>query len=328
MRWGIAGTGGFASSVAATLEWMSEAELVAIASSHDDELRILGDLHGVPLARRYSSYEALAADDGVDLIYVATPASHHFEHTVLFLTAGRGVVCETPFGLNEAQAAAMVAAVRAEGRFLMETSTRNLPVYVRLRELMASGAIGKVVAFSSDYGYAVRDRDDPWLDPARGGGALLHQGVYPLSLASMLLGTPGRVTALGEIGDTGIDEHVAVLTGHSGGVTAAVTVSLRTHLARTACVSGTRGSITVPGLITAPTTLVVRGGDRYGRLDLPFDREGGRSVPGSGFHHQVRHVHRRLHDGHLDSDVMPLDESQSIMRTLDTVRAQIGARPA
>ncbi|ORT98499.1 hypothetical protein UK99_01285 [Frankia casuarinae] len=187
------------------------------------------------MARRYSSYEALAADDGADLIYVATPASHHFEHTVLFLTAGCGVVRETPFGLNEAQAAAMAAAARAEGRFLMETSPRNLPVYVRLRELMASGAIGKIVAFSSDR---------------------------------------------------------------------------------------------VPRLITAPTTLVVRGGDRYGRLDLPFDREGGRSVPGSGFHHQVRHVRRRLHDGHLDSDVMPLGESQSIMRTLDTVRAQIGAHPA
>lgn len=326
MRWGIAGMGGFASSVAATLEWMSEAELVAIASSHHDELRILGDLHCVPPARRYSSYEALAADDGIDLIYVATPASDHFEHTVLFLTAGRGVVCETPFGLNEAQAAAMVAAARAEGRFLMETSTRNLPVYVRLREVMASGAIGEVVA--RDYGYAVRDRDDPWLDPGPGGGAILRQGVFPLSLASMLLGTPERVTALGEIGNTGLEEHVAVLTGHSGGATAAVTASLRTHLARTARVSGTRGSITIPRLITAPATLVVQSGGSYGQLDLPFHREGGRSVPGSGFHHQVHHVHRRVRDGHLDSDVMPLDESQSIMRTLDTVRTQIGARPS
>jgi predicted dehydrogenase len=307
---------------------MSEAELVAIASSNHDELRILGGLHSVPPARRYSSYEALATDDEVDLIYVATPASHHFEHTVLFLTAGRGVVCETPFGLNAAQAAAMVATAQAEGRFLMETSTRNLPVYVRLRELMASGAIGTVMAFSSDYGYAVRDPDDPWLDPAGGGGALLHQGIYPLSLASMLLGAPERLTALGEIGDTGIDEHVAILTSHSGGATAAVTTSLRTHLARTARISGTRGSITVPRLITAPTTLVVQSGAQYRRLDLPFDREGGSSVPGGGFHHEVRHVHRRLHDGHLNSDVMPLGESQSIMRTLDTVRAQIGARHA
>lgn len=235
-------------------------------------------------ARRYSSYEALALDDGVDLIYVATPASQHFEHTVLFLTAGRGVVCETPFGVDAAQAAAMVATARTEGRFLMERSTRNLPAYVRLRELMASGSIGDLVAFSGNYGYKMSDRGSPWFDPTLGGGALFHEGIYPLSLARMLLGTPEHVTALGEIGDTGVDEHVAVLTSHSGGAIAAVTTSLRTHLYSTARISGTRGSITVSGLITAPSALLVQVGDQHAQLDLPFNREGGGYVPGRGHH--------------------------------------------
>ncbi|WP_051054286.1 hypothetical protein [Frankia sp. QA3] len=100
----------------------------------------------------------------------------------------------------------------------------------------------------------------------------------------MLLGTPEHVTALGEIGDTGVDEHVAVLTSHSGGAIAAVTTSLRTHLYSTARISGTHGSITVSGLITAPSALLVQVGDQHAQLDLPFNREGGSYVPGRGHH--------------------------------------------
>ncbi|WP_083420028.1 Gfo/Idh/MocA family oxidoreductase [Pseudofrankia sp. BMG5.36] len=339
-RWGIAGTGAIARGFADALGRLPDAELVAVGSRRQPTADEFGERFGVPRARRHGSYEELAADDGVDLVYVATPTSHHHPHTLLFLQAGRGVLCEKPFALDAAQAAEMVATARAEGRFLMEAMwSRFLPAYVSIRELVAAGALGTVLAVDGDFGFRLPTTPGERLfDPAQGGGALLDLGVYPVSLASMLLGEPDQVSAVGQLGETGVDEHVAVLMGYRSGAVALAKASLRASLGCTGRISGTTGSIELPAFMHCPDELIVRGPAGTEHLHLPaaLDSAGigeadtGSVEPhdraGGGLHHQIRHVHERLSAGHLDSDVMPLAESVSVMRTLDAVRAQIGLR--
>ncbi|MDT3439181.1 Gfo/Idh/MocA family oxidoreductase [Pseudofrankia sp. BMG5.37] len=339
-RWGIAGTGAIARGFADALGRLPDAELVAVGSRRQQTADDFGERFDVPRARRYGSYEQLAADDGVDIVYVATPASHHHHHTLLFLRAGRAVLCEKPFALDAAQAAEMVATARAEGRFLMEAMwSRFLPAYVRIRELVAAGAIGTVLAVDGDFGYRLPAAPgDRMFDPAQGGGALLDLGVYPVSLASMLLGEPDQVRAFGQLGETGVDEHVAILMGYRTGAVALAKASLRAGLSCTGRISGTTGSIELPAFMHCPDEILVRGPAGTERLQLPAaldttdtgTADGGAGDPpnraGGGLHHQARHVHERLRAGHLDSDVMPLAESVSVMRTLDAVRHQIGLR--
>ncbi|XVQ14508.1 Gfo/Idh/MocA family protein [Spirillospora sp. CA-255316] len=327
IRWGVAGTGAIANGFADALSRLPDAELVAVGSRSRQKAEAFGEKFGVPAARRYASYERLAADDGVDLVYVATPQSHHHQHTLLFLNAGRGVLCEKPFALDARQAAEMAATARERGRFLMEAMwSRFLPAYVKLRQLVAAGAIGTVACVEGDLGFPFPMIPAHRLfDPALGGGALLDFGVYPVSLASMLLGEPDRVAASARLGETGVDEHIAVLTGYADGAVAVAKAAIRAELACTARVTGTDGSIELPALMHCPDALVVRGPGTTERLSLPAASDGeDDETAGGGLHHQVRHVHDRLRAGHLDSDIMPLDESVAVMRTLDTARHQIG----
>ena len=327
-RWGIAGTGTIANRFAAALGRLPDAELVAVASRRQETADEFGERFGVPRRGRHGSYEQLAADDQVDLVYVAPPHTHHHRHTLLFLTAGKGVLCEKPFALDADQAAEMAQTARARGLFLMEAMwSRFLPAYVRLRELVAAGAVGELLSVEGDFGFQVPVSPTHRLfDPALGGGALLDLGVYPVSLASMLLGEPARVAAFGRLGETGVDEHVAVMTGYDSGAVAVAKASLRADLACTGRILGTEGSIELPRFMHRPDELLLHRDGGTERLPLPAarDPDGGEETAGDGLHHQVRHVHGRLRAGHLESDVMPLAESVSVMRTLDAARAQIG----
>ncbi|PJF45754.1 MAG: dehydrogenase, partial [Candidatus Thermofonsia Clade 3 bacterium] len=154
----------------------------------------------------------------VDAIYVATPHSLHHANTLLALQHGKHVLCEKPFAINAAQAQEMVDAARSAGLFLMEAMwTRFLPIMVETRRLIAEGAIGKVQMIQADFGFRASFNPASRLfDPALGGGALLDVGVYPISLASMLLGRPDRIAAVATLGATGIDENTGVLLGFPG----------------------------------------------------------------------------------------------------------------
>lgn len=326
-RWGIAGTGIIANGFAEALGRLPDARLVAVASRSQEKADAFGEKFGVPAGRRYGSYEGLAADDGVDLVYVASPQSHHREHTLLFLESGHGVLCEKPFALDAGEAADMVAAARRHGQFLMEAMwSRFLPAYVRLRELVAEGAIGTVLSVDADFGFPFPyDPAHRLFDPALGGGSLLDLGVYPVSLASMLLGEPDRVTATGRIGETGVDEQIAILSGYDSGAFAVAKSSIRSQLACTARIVGTEGHVELPLLMHCPDEFTVQSRGTIERLVLPAARDGdGEETAGGGLHHQVRHLHERLTAGHSESDIMPLAETVAVMRILDTARAQIG----
>ncbi len=318
VRWGVAGPGDIAHRFAADLALVDTARLVAVASRSQRRAEAFADRFDVE--HRHKGYESLAADPTVDVVYVATPASRHEHDVLLFLEAGKHVLCEKPFALNAAQAERMVAAARERGLFLMDAMwTRFLPSYRHLVELVGDGAIGEVLLVEADFGFVMPfDPASRLYDPAQGGGALLDLGVYPLQLASLLLGTPDRVAAVGTLAATGVDDHVAATLGHPGGGLAVAKAALRVPMACTARIAGSAGLIEIPAMMHCPTALNLATASTIQTIDLGWD--------GDGIRFQVEEVHRCLAAGLTESPAMPLAETVAILATMDSVRAQLGVR--
>jgi predicted dehydrogenase len=318
VRWGIASTGGIAHDFTSALADLPDADVVAVASRTRAAADAFADVHGI--RHRHGSYEAMADDDSVDVVYVGTPHSRHCSDTLLYLHAGKHVLCEKPLAMNHEQAVRMADAARSHDRFLMEAIwSRFLPAYVELRRLVAEGAIGDVRMVEASLGFAVPfDARHRLFDLELGGGALLDVGLYPVQLAHMLLGPPDGVEAVALLGVSGADEQSAVLLRYADGPLAVALAAITTTLACTARVSGTNGAIELPARFHCPASLDVRVGDAITRVDARF--------VGNGLQYEAAEVHRCLRAGQAESAVMPLADSCAIAHTLDRAREQIGLR--
>jgi predicted dehydrogenase len=316
IRWGIAATGGIAVKFADGLRLVDDGAIVAVASRSQDAAEVFGDRFGIE--RRHGSYEALAADPDVDVVYVASPHSAHEANTVLFLEAGKHVLCEKPMALNERQVRRMTAVARAHGLFLMEAVwSRFLPAYRRLGDLLAEERIGTPLLVEADFGFRLEVMPEHRLfDRALGGGAALDLGIYPLQLCSLVLGSPDRVAAVGHVGATDVDEQMAAVLHHAGGALGVVKAATRIGLSCRARISGSQGWIDLPAMMHCPQALTVGGPKGTEKIDLSFT--------GEGLRFQVHEVHRCLREGLLESPIMPLDESGRLASTLDEIRRQIG----
>ena len=317
--WGIIGTGNIAKKFATGLTECEDAELVAVGSRKKETADKFADEFSV--LRRHASYEALAEDGDVDLVYVATPHSMHRGNTILCLEAGKHVLCEKPFAINAGEAEEMIGVARGRKRFLMDAMwSRFQPVEVKARELIASGAIGEVRMVQSDFGFRAGVNPEARLfAPALGGGALMDVGVYNVGLAFMLFGAPTEVRALAQLGETGVDEQTVVITRHEGGRLAYSSTAIRLTTTHEAVIFGTEGWIRIdqPWWRCDGLTLEVHGKDPR-HIDAP--------MKGNGYNYEAQEVMDCIRAGRLESDVMPLDETLSIMRTLDEIRRQIGLR--
>ena len=333
LRWGILGTGGIARGFAQDLAGVPGAHLVAVGSrTQAAATAFAADVAGsFPGVRAHASWAALVADDAVDAVYVATPHPWHAEGALLAIAAGRHVLVEKPFTMDAAQAREVVAAARAAGVVCLEAMwTRFLPHTRRLRDLVAQGAIGEVVTVSADHGqWFPADPAHRLFDPALGGGALLDLGIYVVSWASMLLGTPSSVLASSTPAFTGVDAQTSIVLGYparagqeASVAQAVLTCTLAAATPRRAFVAGTEGAIDVDPTFYAPTgfTLTRRDG-RVERFDTPPEFA---TSPGKGLRLEAAEVAHLVALGTLESPHLPLDETISIMETLDEVRRQVG----
>ncbi|MHB8095587.1 MAG: Gfo/Idh/MocA family protein [Candidatus Aminicenantales bacterium] len=350
IRWGILSTGNIAASFARGLRAVPGAELVAVGSRSRDTAERFGRRFDIP--HRHPSYEALAGDPDVDVIYVGTPHNLHHDNTLCCLEAGKSVLCEKPFAINEAQAGRMIAEARKRKLFLMEAMwTRFLPASLELRKMVTEGIIGDVQMIEASFGFrADLNPAGRLFNPALGGGALLDIGIYPISFAYRLLGPPNRITGLADIGSTGVDERSGVILGYPNGALAVLHFSLTTDMPSDALVMGTKGRIKVHAPIYRPDhlTLIRRAlpGPNQGRwtgiagkigrsralspIRKHFMGRGSRTLPfpltGNGYNYEAAEVGNRLKEGKIESEVMPLDETLDIMRTMDRIRAQWGLK--
>ncbi len=319
IRWGILSTGNIAKQFARGLSALPDAKLLAVGSRSQQSADTFGDLFNVE--RRYDSYEELAADPDVDAIYIGTPHTYHKDNALLCLRAGKATLVEKPFAINAREAEEMIHFAREHKVFLMEAMwTRFIPLFVRVRELLAQKVIGDVRLLDADFGFRTRFNPEHRLfKPELGGGALLDVGIYPLSLASMIFGPPQRMTSMAHLGETGVDENTAVILGYADGALAVLTTATRTSTPQIATINGTEGRITIHTRWWVPTRMTV---EIYGKetdeIEIPFT--------GNGYNYEAAEVARCLRAGLLESAVMPLDETLTIVRTMDEIRAGWGLK--
>ena len=315
LRWGLIGTGGIAATFAADLELTDSGVVAAVGSRRMDSADRFGDRFGVP--NRHASYEELVVDPDVDVVYVATPHPSHHANAQLALRAGKPVLVEKAFTMNAEEARDLVATARAEGLFLMEAMwTRFLPHIAQLRGLLDDGVLGEIVTVTADHGqWFAKDPAFRLFAPELGGGALLDLGVYPVSFASMVLGEPERIVSVVSPAFTGVDGQTSMVFGYATGAQAVLTCTLSAKSPTRAAIVGTEARIEIDGDFYAPSsfTLISRSGEQT-RFDEPHE--------GRGLRHEADEVARCLREGLLESPLMPLEETISIMATMDAVLAQ------
>lgn len=318
-RWGIMGTGWISTRFAEGLRHVPGARLVGVGSRSQKSASEFAQAYEIPSF--HSSYDALANDESVDVVYVGTPHHLHHDCTMMALRAGKHVLCEKPFAINANEAVEMITFARERGLFLMEAMwTRFIPAVVRARELLAAGAIGEARMMTAEFGFRVPfDPKHRLLDLALGGGALLDVGVYPTALAHMIFGKPVRVAGIAHIGETGVDEQSAWVLGFNGGAIALCSAAIQTETSQRAIINGTLGEIILHKPFWTPSKLTLH---IYGREKTEMELH----IQGNGYNYQAIEVQDCLRRGSLESAIMPLDETLAIMETMDTLRAQWGLR--
>jgi len=319
LRWGILGTGLIARLFTSDLN-LTGHTVAAVGSRTQESADAFAAAHGIP--RAHGSYEALAADPEVDVIYISTPHPFHAEGALLALSHGKHVLVEKPFTLNEAEARQVVDLASSKGLVVLEAMwTRWLPHMLRIRELIASGALGEVRALIADHDQKLpSDPEHRLQNPALGGGALLDLGIYPVSFAWDVFGAPQSVHAISSPTPTGVDRQTAIILGYPGGEQAVLHTQLDARGPSTAVIVGTEARIEIAPIWYNPTSFELIDSDEtvLERFEL--------EVPGRGMQFQADELERLVAEGRSAADVLPPDETVAIMGTLDEIRRQIGLR--
>jgi predicted dehydrogenase len=314
-RWGILSTGNIAKQFARGLTAIDDAELIAVGSRTQAAADAFGDEFNVP--HRHPDYESLAADSDVDAIYVATPHPMHHANAVLCLEHDKPVLLEKPFTLNAAEAKDVILTARERGVFCMEAMwTRFLPAITRVREIIEAGEIGDVQMVNANFCFrADYDPESRLFKPELGGGGLLDIGIYVVSFARMIMkNAPVDMRSLAVMGKSGVDDQAAMIMDYGAGRQAMLMCATRMTTPHTAAIYGTEGSIQIETPFWHGQKFTVTRGDAEETIELPFD--------GNGYTHEARHVQECIQAGKLESDILPLDETHSIMKTLDWIRSQ------
>jgi predicted dehydrogenase len=316
-RWGIAGLGRIATLVAGDFGHVPDAELVAVASRSVQRAEEFARRHGA--SRWYGSYDELIADPEVDVVYIATPHPQHHAIALAAIRAGKAVLVEKAFTATLAGAEEVVAEARARGVFAMEAMwTRFQPAVVRARELLAEGAVGSPVSVQADLGLALEfDPSDRLFAPELGGGALRDLGVYVVSLAQMVLGTPQTVYTVGALEPNGVEGSTALLLGWEDGPSATLTASLHSRMPGSARIFGSEGWLELPPRFHHPTRLVLHrdGAEPLQETHPPL---------GGGYSHELIEVTSCVRAGETESKVMPLDDTLAVMSVLEQAGRQLG----
>ncbi|MGY1747385.1 Gfo/Idh/MocA family protein [Blastococcus sp. SYSU D00695] len=321
IRWGIVGPGRIAESVLPDFTHVDGARVTAVASRSAERGAEFARRHGIP--RAHGSYAEILADPEVDVLYLATPHAQHAAVALAAIRAGKALLVEKAFTATPEGAEQVVAAARAAGVFVMEAMwTRFQPAVVALRELVADGAIGEVRSVQADLGVArTYDPDDRLFALELGGGALLDLGVYVVSFAQMLLGTPDTVSVTGSTFPTGVDAEAALLLGYDGGRSATLTASLRYPTPGAARVMGTGGWIDVLPRFHHPDTIVLsRAGAEPETIHRP--------PTGTGYAHEIAEVTECLRAGRTESAVMPLADTLAVQSVLGQAARALGVAHA
>lgn len=317
-RLGMIGIGWMGEAIAPDARACAEVDLVAVAARDAERTRAFAQRHGIPAAL---GVDELLAHADIDVVYVATTHESHLELALAALSAGKPVLVEKPLTVTATEGEQLFVAARAAGLFAMEAMwMRFNPAVRRLSELLAAGAIGSPRTAQASFGFPVAPGGRLW-DPARAGGSLLDQGVYPLTFADLVLGEPSSVAATGsrlgyDGADSGVDTELGMLLGYAGGEQAVLASSIRALLPLGASVGGELGRLELdaPFWGTAAVTRH-RPDGTVKREEFPLD--------GNGYVPMLRAVDEAMRGGMLEHPLCDHATSLRLLRTMDVVRSRL-----
>jgi predicted dehydrogenase len=327
--WGILSTGHIASTFARDLALLpDEAALVAVGSRSLSKAQEFAESHGVQ--RAYGSYEELAGDPDVDVVYIGSVHNDHFGSARLCLEAGKAVLVEKPLTVTAAEAEELVALAEKRQLFLMEAVwTRAHPLIRQAREIVRSGELGAVRHVSASFGFAFDGGPEHrLLDPAQAGGAILDLGVYPVHGVNLFLGEPDQVLGYGSHASTGVDSHAAATLTFAGtdersAATASVLCTMEATVPTRLEVFCREGQVEIDFFIRPSEISVRRGNDREAEPEVYVTQ-----WPGGGYTFEAQEVMRCLRAGELQSPLVPWADTLACMRTLERWRAAVEAGAA
>ena len=319
IRWGILATGWIAELFVADLQQHGH-KVAAVGSRTEERAASFAKRFGIPKA--HGSYEALVADDNVDVVYVATPHPMHADNAKLALNAGKHVLIEKPFTLNAREAREVVQLATEKRLVVLEAMwTRFLPHMIRIREIVATGTLGQLRSMTADHTQDLPDDPKHRLNaPELGGGALLDLGIYPVSFTWDIFGAPKTIQASALFKSTGVDAQIATIFGYASGAAALTLSASDTAGPNRANILGTAGRIEIDSTWYIPTSFRVY--DNTGNVIESFSS----SVTGRGMQFQAVEMERLVGAQLLAGDILPPSESVAIMECLDSIRTQIGLR--
>lgn len=317
MRWGILSTGVIAKNFAQTANTMGdEVILHAVASRTMDKANEFADAYGIE--KRYDSYQALANDPDVDIVYVATPHSRHYEDMKLLIEAGKPILCEKSFTANAKQAQEIYALAKEKGVFVMEAFwTKLIPLYREIEAQIASGAIGEIRALTAQYGYTTA-REARKFDAQLAGGTLLDIGVYAVGFACMMLGYSFDDVQSQLIMNSQKTDATDAILLRRGSTVAQLTCAIGSYIPLHGAVYGTKGWIDIPEFKNPQKATLHVDGQEPVTFERPFEI--------NGFEYEIREAMNGVRERKLESSLMTAEQSIAVMRIMDEIRRQNGMR--
>lgn len=316
--WGILGPGGIAHAFAKDLALLQGHAIGAVGSRSISNAQSFADQFG---GTAYGSYEELVNDSTIDAIYVATPHPAHHDNVILALNAGKPVLCEKPFAVNAKEAQAMVDAAAKNKVALMEAMwARFLPHYAKVREIIASGVLGPILSIHADHGQRLADQNIPRLiEPQLAGGALLDLGIYPISFAHMILGNPIAINSTAVMTDKGVDAQTSMIFSYENGAQSILTTTMIEQTPCRAIVAGLNGWLEIDRTFYNPASMRVILNDGS-VTQYPS------TYTGHGLREQAESFKQVVQSGKMQSEILSWQDTIDIMKTMDTVREQIGLK--
>jgi predicted dehydrogenase len=316
-KWGILAPGKMSAKFTRGLKLLGNVELYAVGSRDIQRSKQFAADFG--FKKYYGSYEELAEDREVDIIYIASPHSHHFEHTMLCLKNNKAVICEKAFGLNSREVEKMTATASEKKVFLMEALWPHFqPIYSKTRDLLRGGAPGRIIHLDARFGFQPPYNPlDRKFNLTLGGGSLLDIGIYPVIDSLYFMGVPDEVIARASFTETGSEDSVSVILGYNDGRMATLYSSFRTA-----------AGIGCDLLCENGNLFFSRGRDMSQRLKVALngkeEEEFSFMPDGMGYHYEAMEVMKCLDEGKIQSDVVPHSFSINLMNTLDRIRKSAG----
>lgn len=317
VKWGIIGLGMIAHKFAEGLRHIKSATLFAIASRDIKKAEQFSAKYKVP--NYYGSYEEIAQDNSVDIIYIATPHSLHYENTIMCLNNKKAVLCEKPFAINSIEVKKMIECAKQNNVFLMEAMwTKFLPHIRKIVDIVNDNKLGKLKTLFADFGFKAEFNPDHRLFNINlGGGSLLDIGIYPVFIALLLFGKPDKIIANANIGETKVDESCGIVFTYNDGKMAILHSTFLADTPIEAQLFGTKANVKICSRWFAPTNLIIK--SRFKR-SKPIKVK----HLGNGYNYEAEHATQCILDGKKESDIMPFQFSCDLIELLDQIRKECG----